>query len=276
MTKQDRPQRHFVSREVAGVPFAVASLDEAVEWLITEAAPNRLPVNVRLANAYNVALAAGDASYRKLLSAHGVNFPDGTPVVWAMNRGRGARSRAGRVRGPSLFTAAMARSVGAGTRHFLLGSTRDTLAALETSLSESNPGVTLVGSYSPPFAPVDENFLTGCVEEILKTEADVVWVGLGTPKQDVVGTELAARLKVTTVNVGAAFDFAAGTLNEAPVWVQRSGFEWLHRLASEPRRLWRRYLLGNLAFIWAVVRTRTTFETADSRFPMQKQERTHQ
>lgn len=263
VSRQDHSPEHmssnhirnrFAHREVAGVPFAVSSLDEAVEWLVAEAAPQRIAVNVRLANAYNVALADDDAEYAALLSDHGINFPDGTPVVWYMNRRSGPAGRAERVRGPSLFVEAIARSATFGTRHFLLGSTEETLASLTSTLQSMHPTLNIVGAYSPPFAPVDESFIEACEAEIRDKEPDIVWVGLGTPKQDVVGTHLAARVGVPTVNVGAAFDFAAGTVREAPVWIQRSGFEWLHRLASEPRRLWRRYLFGNLRFVVAATR----------------------
>jgi N-acetylglucosaminyldiphosphoundecaprenol N-acetyl-beta-D-mannosaminyltransferase len=250
-----RVRSRFAHRVVAGVPFAVSSLDETVDWLLAEAAPQRIPVNVRLANAYNVALADEDPEYAALLSDHGINFPDGTPVVWYMNRRNRAVPRAERVRGPSLFVEAIARSAPVGTRHFLLGSTPETLASLTSALHKSNPTLNIVGVYSPPFAPVDESFLQACEAEIRAKEPDLVWVGLGTPKQDLVGTHLATRIGIPTVNVGAAFDFAAGTVREAPVWIQRSGFEWLHRLASEPRRLWRRYFFGNFRFVVAATRS---------------------
>lgn len=248
-------RRGFVRRDVAGVPFAVSTLDDAADWLIHEAARSRLPVNVRLANAYNVALADKDPSYAQLLREQGINFPDGTPVVWVMNCRRGGSAFAGRVRGPSLFAAAMRQSATSGVRHFLLGTTERTLAALTTHLTNSYPGITIAGTYSPPFAPADENFLDQCEAEASRSNPDLIWVGLGTPKQDHVGTALAERLRIPTVNVGAAFDFAAGTLREAPVWVQNSGWEWLYRLACEPRRLWRRYVFGNARFLLAVART---------------------
>ena len=250
----------FAQREVAGIPFSVASLNVVTDWLLTEAAAQHLAVNVRLANAYNVALADTDDAYAALLVNHGINFPDGTPVVWFMNR-RGRAVRAERVRGPSLFAETLARSAASGTRHFLLGSTNETIASLTTALKSAHPDLCIAGVFSPPFAPVDESFLAVCEEEVRKAAPDIVWVGLGTPKQDYVGTQLAARVGLPTVNVGAAFDFAAGTVREAPTWVQRSGFEWLYRFASEPRRLWRRYLFGNSRFLAAAIR----YQVASSR-----------
>lgn len=260
MSSHHRARNRFAHREVAGVPFAVSTLDGAVKWLIDEAAPQGLAVNVRLANAYNVALADNDPEYSKLLRDHGINFPDGTPVVWYMNRG-GRSGRAERVRGPSFFSEAIARSSGSNTRHFLLGSTDATLDSLTTKLQRAYPSLRIVGAFSPPFAPVDESFMRVCESAIRQARPDIVWVGLGTPKQDFVGTQLAARVGIPTVNVGAAFDFAAGTVREAPVWIQRSGFEWLYRLAAEPRRLWRRYFFGNARFLYAA----TVFESRSAR-----------
>lgn len=246
----------FPTVRVGSVPFSVASLDETVDWLLRVAGPQRLSLNVRLANAYNVALADSDPSYRALLSNQGVNFPDGTPVVWAMNARRSKLSRASHVRGPSLFAETMRRGTTFGTKHFLLGASEETLSALRDELVLRYPDLIIVGHYSPPFAPADDAFVEDCAHQISKADADIVWIGLGTPKQDLVGSALAHRLSMTTVNVGAAFDFVAGTVREAPRWIQGTGFEWLYRLASEPRRLWRRYLFGNLAFIRAIARPR--------------------
>ncbi|TXK15411.1 WecB/TagA/CpsF family glycosyltransferase [Microbacterium saccharophilum] len=244
------PVNHaFETRTVGSIPFCVASPEDATTWLLDAEDRRAAPVNVRLANAYNVALADRDPSYRQLLVEEGVNFPDGTPVVWFMNSQLPRTAR--RVRGPSLFVDVMRAGVERGTRHFLLGGTPETLAQLKEALAATHPGINVVGSYSPPFAPVTAEYIAVCADHIRQTKPDLVWVGLGTPKQDVVGTALAREAMVTTVNVGAAFDFAAGTVRQAPVWVQRSGFEWLYRLASEPRRLWRRYVFGNLRFLRA-------------------------
>lgn len=237
---------------VAGVPFRSATLDDAVDWLLDAASRKSAHPNVRLANAYNVALAQSDPEYSALLTDSGVNFPDGSPVVWFMNFR--ARQRSGRVRGPSLFPLALRRSNGRATRHFLLGGAPETLSLLEAKVLRDNPDVILAGTYSPPFAPITPEYIADCAKRVKDSGAEIVWIGLGTPKQDQLGTALAKELDVVTVNVGAAFDFLAGTVREAPEWVQRSGFEWLHRLATEPKRLWRRYLIGNTRFLFAATR----------------------
>jgi N-acetylglucosaminyldiphosphoundecaprenol N-acetyl-beta-D-mannosaminyltransferase len=256
VASEPRAKTQAPTVHVGEVPFRISTLADAVDWLHA-AAKRSMPVSVRLANAYCVALADEDPRYKALLRDSGVNFPDGTPVVWFMRRAlrrRPGGGHAGRVRGPSLFTASIARSARDGTRVFFLGASQETLDALVSWARATYPTLQVSGSYSPPFAPVTEAFLDGCAGAIEAVGADLVWVGLGTPKQDYVSTALAARLGIPCAGVGAAFDFAAGSVAEAPVWVQNSGFEWLYRLLSEPRRLWRRYFFGNVRFLIAAAR----------------------
>lgn len=242
--------------DVAGTPFRATTLASAAAWMVDTAVdPDAPAVAVRLANAYCVALASQQPEYQRVLAGDGVTFPDGAPVVAAMNllRAKGEPG-ARRVRGPSFFREVLERGVDRGVRHFFLGSTPETLAALESAVRKSYPGVMVVGSYSPPFAAVDEAYLADLVERASTWAADIVWVGMGTPKQDFIATALAQGAGVHAAGVGAAFDFAAGTVREAPAWVQRSGLEWAYRFATEPRRLWQRYVFGNSRFIALVVR----------------------
>lgn len=237
---------------VGRIPFHATTMDLAVEDLIS-AATKREPIAFRLSNAYCVALASRDSDYARIMSTGGVNFPDGTPVVWIMRlHDRNRRSQ--RVRGPSFFRKGLAAASEANVSNFFLGTTDSTLDLLTKRLTAQHNGLSIAGSYSPPFAPVDEGFLQECCARILESEAQLIWVALGTPKQDFVATQITQRTGLPTAAVGAAFDFEAGTAEEAPAWMQNSGFEWLHRLASEPKRLWRRYLLGNIRFIYSAVR----------------------
>lgn len=253
--RDDRSSRAMSGEEllVGGVPFVASSMSTAVKEVLDRAHANDAG-SVRLANAYNVSLAYRDSDYKDLMTSHGVNYPDGTPVVWFMNLAAG-RAVADRVRGPSLFEAVLESGVPRGTRHFFLGSTDQTLCLLQASLQSRYPGLTIAGAFSPPFGDVTDAFVGVCEDAIREANPDLVWVGLGTPKQDYVGTELARRCGVTAVSVGAAFDFSAGTVREAPRWVQQGGIEWMFRLATEPRRLWRRYLIGNVIFIVAALRS---------------------
>ncbi|WP_432676772.1 WecB/TagA/CpsF family glycosyltransferase [Rhodococcus pyridinivorans] len=237
---------------VGKVPFDVATMSSAVGHVI-EAAETRNPLPVRLSNAYCVALASRDPNYAALLNGPGLNYPDGAPVAWFMKARNDAGIPLSRVRGPSFFSEVLAASSGHDLKHFFLGTTDETLALLSDAIGSRFPDTKSAGSYAPPFAPVTDSFLQDCEDRIRLVGADVVWVGLGTPKQDYVAAELAVRLGVPCIGVGAAFDFLAGTVPEAPKWVQRSGTEWFYRLVSEPRRLWKRYLFGNVRFLYSAL-----------------------
>ena len=246
----------FVERFVGPVPFSITDPQKASAWLVSECktvseGPAR---TVRLANAYCVALTESNVPYRQLLSSEGVNFPDGLPVVWAM-RFLGRTGDAQRVRGPSFFERVLDDGREHGVRHFFLGSTRETLDLLIEECARRYPSVEIAGSLAPPFGELTEEFYSDAMAAIDGANADIVWVGMGTPKQDFAATELARRSGLFCVGVGAAFDFVAGTTREAPAWVQSSGLEWLFRLVSEPRRLWRRYFFGNATFLMIAARS---------------------
>jgi N-acetylglucosaminyldiphosphoundecaprenol N-acetyl-beta-D-mannosaminyltransferase len=136
----------------------------------------------------------------------------------------------------------------------MLGATDETLTKLSDEARTRYPGLHIVDCYAPPFGPVEQTIDEACMARIAAAKPDIVWIGMGTPKQDFAAARLAERLPGVYIGVGAAFDFVAGSVREAPKWVQNSGFEWAYRLCSEPRRLWRRYLFGNARFILAVIR----------------------
>ena len=150
-----------------------------------------------------------------------------------------------------LDVADLGRSV--GLRHFLLGGSPEVLRDLERSLTERFPGIEIVGTCSPPYRQATDDELCDRDDEIRASGAQVVWVGLGTPKQDVESIRLAASMPILAVAVGAAFDYAAGRLRPAPHWVSVAGFEWLWRFAAEPKRLWKRYTSGNARFVRAAI-----------------------
>lgn len=244
--------------EVGSVPFAVSDLHNAVNWLLSLPFRDRPGVSVRLANSYCVALADSDMRYGRLLAGKGINFADGAPVaivMRAMSRGRDdSLAKVGRVRGPSFFELALEWGCDKGVRHFFLGGTPETLQRLEKRVVARYPHVKIVGKFAPPFAPLSREFTRACAGAIAEASPDIVWVGIGTPKQDFLSADLADLTGMVCVGVGAAFDFSSGTVREAPRWIQNSGFEWLYRLALEPRRLWKRYLVGNVHFMALVIR----------------------
>jgi len=184
-----------------------------------------------------------DEELRRIHNAAGLVSTDGMPLVW-LCRLKGQRS-AERVYGPDLMLALCSRSQAKAYRHFLYGASPEVLEALAARLKARYPSLKVVGSYAPPYRQLDPLEDAQIVDLIKQANPDVVWVGLSTPKQERWMAEHVERLGVPAlIGVGAAFDFHSGRKRQAPRWMQRSGLEWLFRLLSEPRRLWRRYLLN--------------------------------
>lgn len=233
---------------IGEIPFAATSLRSATE-LVINLGLRSVSMPVFLSNAYCVAQASKDPKYAALFSGRSIVFPDGLPVVWFM-RGRMKNIiRPMRVRGPSLFVSSLDLGRVHGIRHFFLGTTDETLSRLTREVQRRYPGAIVSGTFAPPFGPLDQHFFRAADDAIRATGSHIVWVALGTPKQDFAASELSSMVGLPCVAVGAAFDFVAGTAREAPPIIQRSGFEWLYRFAKEPRRLWRRYLFGNVTFL---------------------------
>jgi N-acetylglucosaminyldiphosphoundecaprenol N-acetyl-beta-D-mannosaminyltransferase len=192
-----------------------------------------------------------DPELRRIHNAAGLVTPDGMPLVWLL-WAAGHRD-ADRVYGPDLMLAVLARSVQRGYRHFFYGSSDVTLCRLQANLRARFPGLHIVGAQSPPFRTLTAPEDAAVVEMINAARPDVVWVGLSTPKQERWMAEHRNCLEAPVfVGVGAALDFHAGVVRQAPRFMQRGGVEWLFRLAMEPRRLWRRYLRNNPAFLLCV------------------------
>lgn len=214
--------------------------------LVTDLAHRGSGAAVHLCNAYTLSLAARDGAYRDVLNHRAENLADGVPVTW-FGRLQSRRPQRGPVRGPTLMRAVLAEP---GLRHFFLGGSSVVLADLRREAEEALAGVAVVGELAPDFRPVNDEDLDRWARAVRESGADVVWVGLGTPKQDHVLAALADRVDAVVVGVGAAFDFLSGHKKEAPAFLHGTGLEWFYRLVTEPRRLWRRYLLGNSAFVW--------------------------
>lgn len=242
----------------AGVPITSCARAAAAQEVIQRATSLlERGVDVHLCNAYTLALADKDEQFRTMLIRAGLNFPDGKAVVWANQlRHRDLALPANRVYGPDLFLDVFEQGQVLGLRHYLLGSTPDVLSALVDNLRARFPAAQIVGSESPPFRPLTDAEEAEQRARLIESQAQVVWVGLGTPKQDEEVARLASELPLVFVAVGAAFDFVAGTKQQAPKWMQDRGLEWVFRLASEPGRLWKRYLFGNVRFVIAAARRR--------------------
>lgn len=252
--KQETNLLGLRARQLGGVNVLRASPDQAVAAVLRHIGQEPLVgLSVHLINAYSIALARRDEGYRSALSGVGVNFPDGKPLSWVT---RFSKAPLEQVRGPGFFNSVLDSGRKVDAKHFLLGGSDELLLRLKSNLETKYPGINVVGSYSPPFRALEAAEYEAQDAQISESGADIVWVGLGTPKQDHEVERLAQRLPVVACAVGAAFDFAAGMKKEAPRWMTAMGLEWLFRLATEPRRLWRRYLFGNLGFIIAVVKER--------------------
>jgi N-acetylglucosaminyldiphosphoundecaprenol N-acetyl-beta-D-mannosaminyltransferase len=190
--------------------------------------------------------------YKKILNSADFVVPDGMPLVWLGRLGGYSLKR--RVYGPELMESFLLDKKGRNRRHFLYGGKPGVAERLMENLSESCPELEFVGSYSPPFRPLTEEEDRAVVDMVNGLEPDVVWVGLGAPKQEIWMHEHRYSLRAPLmVGVGAAFDFLSGVKSQAPSLLRENGFEWLWRLMSEPQRLWRRYLLYGPLFVGLVM-----------------------
>lgn len=194
----------------------------------------------------------------ELLRIHnraGMVTPDGMPLVWC-SRYAGARW-VQRVYGPDLILAVCAESVARGWRHYFYGAAPGVAELLASKLASRYPGLNVAGTWSPPYRDLTPDEVDEVVAHIEASQADIVWVGLSTPKQERWMSQFRPLLgSPVLIGVGAAFDIHAGMVRQAPVWMQQSGLEWAFRLAVEPRRLWRRYLTANPAFLMQIASRR--------------------
>jgi N-acetylglucosaminyldiphosphoundecaprenol N-acetyl-beta-D-mannosaminyltransferase len=221
-------------------------LDSAASELVRHAGGDTSGY-VCLCNAHVLTEALHDAALHAALDGAAIRFPDGEPVAWLLRRL--GLSRARRVGGPDLLPRVVDRGRAVGLRHFFVGSTEENLARLREMIVALYPGVDVVGSNAPPYTD-EPGVDAGLIDEIRTLRAQVVWVGLGAPKQEIWMARATSSLPgATLVGVGAAFDFIGGERRRAPEWMQRAGLEWLHRMTSEPRRLAPRYLRSNPEFM---------------------------
>jgi N-acetylglucosaminyldiphosphoundecaprenol N-acetyl-beta-D-mannosaminyltransferase len=207
---------------------------------------------VCICNVHSVVTATQNSDFRRALAQADMATPDGAPVAWMLRRAGVTGQR--RVSGPDLMLDYCAHAAASGEGIYLYGSTEATLAALAQRLRQRWPALRIAGMHAPPFRPATAAEDAADVQRINDSGAGTVWVSLGCPKQELWMAAHRGRVQAVMVGVGAAFDFHAGTVVRAPRWMQEHGLEWLHRLLSEPRRLWRRYLVTNTLFVFAAAR----------------------
>ncbi len=239
---------------VLGVGVNAIDLDRTVDT-IDDWIRNDRRDYVCVSGVHGVIESRRDPALRRIHNRSGLVVPDGMPLVWLLRR---AGCRVDRVYGPDLMLAAMERGITRGWRHFLYGATPGTLSLLAAKLAARLPGLRIAGMHAPPFRPLSPAEDAFVVKTINEAAADIVWVGLSTPKQE---AWMAAHRPLldakVLIGVGAAFDFHAGLLRQAPRFLQRSGLEWAFRLSQEPRRLWRRYARNNPRFIIEIAAQRS-------------------
>lgn len=236
---------------VLGVGISVLNLGTAV-GAMAAAVRNRTRGYICVTGVHGVMEAQEDESFRSILNGAFLNTPDGMPMVWLGNLD--GHPEMSRVYGPDLMLEVFGSGELAGATHFFYGGASGVPEALKQRMQARFPGLKVCGCYSPPFRPLDAGEEAALVGIFEKLQPDITWIGLSTPKQEKFMAAFLPKLKTTLmVGVGAAFDFHAGRVRQAPRWVQRSGFEWLYRLSSEPRRLWKRYLKNNPLFVLGIL-----------------------
>jgi N-acetylglucosaminyldiphosphoundecaprenol N-acetyl-beta-D-mannosaminyltransferase len=258
---------------VLGVGISPLNLPLAVEQVTDAAETAGFRGFVTVTGVHGVMESRRDPELRRIHNRSFLTTPDGMPMVWLARRG--GFKEVSRVYGPDLLEAVFRRAGAEKHRHFLFGGGEGVAERLAAKLGERFGGSAIVGKVTPPFRPLREDEERDLVAEIRRTKPHFLWVGLSTPKQErFMHGLLSSHPELTKgwehglvlIGVGAAFDIHAGLVRQAPRWLRNIGLEWLFRLCLEPRRLWRRYLVNNTAFILAITRQLTGI----SKFPMER------
>lgn len=244
----DRPS--VPTENILGVPVSLVDMSGAVK-VVLDAVRNGHAQYVCVRDVHGLMRSVEDPAMMDIQRKAAMVTPDGMPLVLTARR-RGHRTIR-RVSGADLMNAVCDASQETGARHFFYGGKEGVAEKLIANLLSRYPRLQVAGHYCPPFRALTPEEDTAVVDMIRQSGAQIIWVGISTPKQEFWMRDHVARLPgATLLGVGAAFDFHAGVVKRAPVWMQRASLEWLHRLSSEPRRLWRRYLLMAPVFLWRV------------------------
>ena len=190
--------------------------------------------------------------YKEVLNSSAFTFADGTPI--AKLQQKAGYIGAERVAGPDFMEHMFRDTTDGKVSHYFYGSSEETIEKLRENLLKKYPGINIAGMYSPPYRALSEEEDNADVERINASGADIVWIGLGAPKQEKWMLAHKDRINGVMMGVGAGFDFHAGTIKRAPVWIRKIGFEWLYRLFQDPGRLFKRYFVTNTKFIYYVTK----------------------
>lgn len=242
------PQHAYA--HVLGVKVSAVDMQQAIEaadqWIV-----RGTPGYICATGVHGVMEAQSDLSLRQILNDAVLNIPDGMPMTW-VGRLQGHREM-DRVFGPDFMIAMCRIAAQRGYRTFLYGGQPGVAESLADALEQKCPGLQIVGTYTPPFGPLNPCQEEELVSQVHAARPHILWVGLSTPKQEQFMAQYRPRLRVPLmVGVGAAFDYHTGRIRDASPWIKRAGMQWLHRLLQDPRRLWRRYLRNNPEFLWRI------------------------
>lgn len=230
-----------------GVEYSIARTEEAVLHVMRHI-KNLAGEYICFSNVHTSVMARESKDYAAVLNGSAFTFPDGNPIA-VLQRKQGIFG-AERVAGPDFMEHMFRDTADGSITHFFYGSKQETLDALKTNLEKKYPGIRIKGLYSPPFRELTSEEDQADVDMINNSGADIVWIGLGAPKQEKWMQAHRGRIRGVMMGVGAGFDFHAGTIKRAPVWIQKVGLEWLYRLFQDPARLIRRYVVTNIKFFW--------------------------
>jgi N-acetylglucosaminyldiphosphoundecaprenol N-acetyl-beta-D-mannosaminyltransferase len=232
---------------VLGVAVSALNLDSAKAELFSALRAKRKGYVV-FNGVHGVSEAQDSPRLRNVVNRAFLNTPDGMPLVWLGRKLAGPH--VGRVYGPDVLEMMMEATRDGAFTHFFYGGRPGVADALKARMEARFPGVRIVGTYCPPFRSLTPDEDSALIADIARLRPDMVWVGIGTPKQDFFMADYLSKLDTTLMfGVGAAFDFLSGRVRQAPKWMQRSGLEWLFRLTQDPWRLARRYLINNPLFL---------------------------
>ena len=247
--------REHVRRRLSLLDVHIDTLSwESTIGRIRKWAEHRESRYICLCNVHSLVTGYRSPELRQAIERADTAAPDGMPVAWLMRR-RGVLGQE-RIDGPGLMWRYAEQAALDGTPIFLFGATQATLDRLIQNLRYHFPALHIAGYDSPPFRALTPAEEDAVVEKITRSGAAVVFVGLGCPRQELWMADIAWRIPAVLIGVGAAFDFHAGVVKRAPAWMQRNGLEWFYRFCSEPRRLWRRYLVTNSLFVYYLIRDR--------------------
>ena len=233
--------------DVLGIHYTVSSPEKSA-FYVREHLPQLSGKYICFSNVHTTVMANEDPAYMQIQNGAVFTFPDGAPI--AKEQSKKGFSNAKRVAGPDFMDAMFRFTEHTNIRHYFYGSTQETLDLLQENLKKRYPGIQIAGMYSPPFRELTEDEDAKVVKMLRDADADIYWIGLGAPRQEIWMAHHQNQLPGVMMGVGAGFNFYAGNIRRAPAWVQKAGLEWLYRLFQDPKRLMKRYVITNAKFFW--------------------------